>query len=173
MYPFRQEEKGSTTLFSYPVYQQLRRDNKVLEDRSLAIQDLGYSNVTVDGSAQAVQLELVSGNFYEQMQVRPALGRAILPSDDGAPGTGAVLIISDGFWQRSFGRSPDVIGKVITVNTIPVTIVGRLTPANSPARRACRVRLNIFMPLSMITLMRAEIGHDGSMLSSTNSSGSR
>ncbi len=151
--------------FSYPVYQQLRKDNKVLQD-IFGFKDLGRANVTVDGSAQAVQLELVSGNFYEQMQVRPALGRAILPSDDGAPGTGAVLTISDGFWQRSFGRSPDVIGKVITVNTIPVTIVG-VNPREFTGAKSVQSSPEIFMPLSMITLMRAEIGHDGSMLSST------
>ena len=152
------------TSFSYPVYRQLRRDNHVLQD-IFAFKELGRTNVTVDGSAQAMQLELVSGNLYEQMQVSPAIGRAILPSDDGAPSTGAVAVISDGFWQRSFGRSPGVIGKVIAVNTIPVTIIG-VNPRGFTGARSVQSSPDLFMPLSMIPLLRAEIGTNGSLLSS-------
>ena len=152
------------TSFSYPVYQQLRRDNHVLQD-IFAFKDLGRSNVTVNGNAQALQLELVSGNFYNQMQVKPAIGRAILPSDDGAPSTGAVAVISDGFWQRSFGRSPNVIGKVISVNTIPVTIIG-VNPHGFTGAKSVQSSPDLFMPLSMIPLLRSEIGTSGSLLSS-------
>ena len=112
-----------------------------------------------------MQLELVSGNFYDQLQVKPALGRAIVPSDDGAPGTGAVATISDGFWQRSFGRSPDVIGKVISVNTIPVTIIG-VNPRGFTGAKSAQSSPELFMPLSMIPLLRAELGNDGPLLSS-------
>jgi len=151
--------------FSYPIYQQLRKDNRVLQD-IFAFKDIGRANVTVDGNAQAVQLELVSGNFYEQMQVIPTLGRAILASDDGAPGTGAVAVISEGFWQRSFGRSPNVIGKVINVNTIPVTIIG-VNPSGFTGAKSVQSSPELFMPLSMIPLLHADIGHDGPILSST------
>jgi len=139
--------------FSYPVYQQLRRENRVLED-IFAFKDIGRANVTVDGSAQAVQLELISGNFYDQMQVKPALGRAILPSDDAASETGAVATISDGFWQRSFGRSPDVIGKVIAVNTIPVTIIG-VNPRGFTGGKSVQSSPEVFMPLSTIQVLKA------------------
>src|SRR5215469_15585287 len=114
--------------FTYPIYQQLRRDNTVLSE-IFAFKDIGRANATIDGHAQVVQVELLSGNFYEQMDVRPALGRAIVSSDDGAPGTGAVAIISDGLWARAFGRSPDVVGKVISVNMSPVTIIGVNPPS--------------------------------------------
>jgi predicted permease len=158
---------GRTLLhsFSYPIYQQLRKDNHVL-DEIFAFKNVGRANVTVDGFAQAVQLDLVSGSFYQQMQVKPALGRAILPSDDGAPATGAVATISDGFWQRSFGRSPDVIGKVITVNTIPVTIIG-VNPRGFTGAKTVLTSPEVFMPLSMIPLLRAESGREGPLLSSS------
>jgi predicted permease len=150
--------------FSYPVYQQLRRENLVLQE-IFAFKDISRANVTVDGAAQAVQLELISGNFYEQMKVKPALGRAILPSDDGTPETGAVATISDGFWQRSFGRSPDVLGKVIIVNTIPVTIVG-VNARGFTGARSVQSSPEIFMPLSMIPLLRPSfVG--GPLLSNT------
>ncbi len=157
---------GRTLLhsFSYPIYQQLRKDNKVLQE-IFAFKLLGRANVTIDGSAQAVQLELVSGNFYDQLQVKPALGRAIVSSDDGAPGTGAVATISNAFWQRSFGGSPNVLGKVISVNTIPVTIVG-VNPRGFTGANNAQSSPEVFMPLSMIPLLRAELGNDGPLLSS-------
>jgi predicted permease len=150
--------------FSYPIYQQLRKDNRVLQD-IFAFKDIGRANVTVDGEAQAVQLELVSGNFYEQMQVAPSLGRAILPADDSIPGSGAVAIISDGFWQRSFGRSPSVIGKVININTIPVTIIG-VNPRGFTGAKSVQSSPAVFMPLSMISLLHAD-SSGGPYLSNT------
>jgi predicted permease len=148
--------------FSYPVYQLLRKENRVFED-IFAFKDIGRANVTVEGSAQAVQLELVSGNFYEQMKVAPALGRAILASDDGAPETGAVAIISDGFWERSFSRSPNVIGKVIDVNTTPVTIIG-VNPRGFTGAKSAQSSPELFMPLSMVPLLTAQTGRDGPLL---------
>ena len=150
--------------FSYPIYQQLRKDNRVLGE-IFAFKESFQANVTVDGSAQSVRLELVSGNLYEQMGVRPVLGRAILPSDDGAPGTGAVATISDGFWERAFGRSPDAVGKVITVNMTPVTIVG-VNPRGFTGAKSVQSSPEIFMPLSMIPLLKAELGRTGPLLSS-------
>jgi predicted permease len=150
--------------FTYPIYQQLRKENRVLGE-IFAFKESFQANATVDGLAQSVQLELISGNLYEQMGVRPALGRAILPSDDGAPGTGAVAIISDGFWERAFGRSSNVVGKVITVNTTPVTIVG-VNPRGFTGAKSVQNSPEIFMPLSMIPVLRAVVGHGGPYLSS-------
>ena len=158
---------GGTTRynsFSYPIYRQLQKENKVLGD-IFAFKENFQANVTVDGSAQSVRLELVSGNLYEQMEVQPVLGRAILPSDDGASGTGAVAMISDGFWERTFGRSPSAVGKVITVNTIRVTIVG-VNPRGFTGAKSAQSSPEIFMPLSMIPLLKAEIGQQGPLLSS-------
>jgi predicted permease len=152
--------------FSYPVYQQLRKSNQVLQE-IFAFKDIGRANVTVDGSAESLQVELVSGNLYQQMGVRPALGRAILPSDDGAPSTGAVAIISDGFWQRAFGRSPTVIGKVISVNMTPVTIIG-VNPHGFTGAQSVQSSPEIFMPLSMIPLLKGSMGETGTLLSSPN-----
>ena len=150
--------------FSYPLYQQLRQQNTSLQE-IFAYKDLGRANITVDGSAQSVQVQLVSGNYYQQMQVKPVLGRSILPADDGAPGTGAVAVISDGLWARSFGRSPDVIGRVITVNTNPVTIVG-VNPTGFTGASSVQISPEVFMPLSMIPLLQATSARRGPILSS-------
>ena len=71
---------------------------------------------------------MISGNFYSALGVQPALGRAIGESDDGEPGSGPVIVISDRYWTNRFSRSPSVIGKTISINLTPMTIVG----VNSP-----------------------------------------
>lgn len=149
--------------FTYPIYQQLRSENHVLGD-IFAFKDGIQANATIDGSAQAIQLELVSGNLYEQMGVRPALGRPILPSDDQTPGAGAVATISEGLWERAFGKSPDAVGKVITVNMTPVTVIGVNSRAFTGAK-SVQNSPDIFMPLSMISLMKGELGTYGPLLS--------
>lgn len=151
--------------FSYPVYQQLRRDNTVLSE-IFAFKDIGRANATIGGHPQVVQVELVSGNFYQQLGIRPALGRPIVSSDDGAPGTGAVAIISDGLWSRAFGRAPDIIGKTISVNMSPITVIGVNAPSFTGAK-SVQVSPDIFMPVSMIPLLTADSSRDGPILSST------
>lgn len=139
--------KVLSTSFSYPVYQQLRRQNRVLED-VFAFKEFPRLTATIDGRAEAVTSQLVSGNFYEALGVRPQLGRAILDSDDGAPGSGPVAIISDAFWTRRFGRSPSVVGKTIQLNLTPITIIG-VNPRRFTGASSTQESPDVFMPFSM------------------------
>jgi predicted permease len=144
--------RSITHSFSYPVYQLLRQQNlakPVLEDL-FAFKDLRDYRLTatVDGHPDTVTGELVSGNFYQQLGVQPVLGRAIQPSDDGAPGSGPVAVISDGLWARLFGRSPLVIGKTIELNLVPITIVGVNPPGFTGAARV-QLSSDVFLPFSM------------------------
>ena len=164
--PKHQNQMARFKIFTYPIYQQIRANNKVLEDL-FAFKGLGRVNITVDSVAQAANAQLVSGNFYQQMQVKPVLGRMILPSDDGAPGTGTVAVISDGFWSRAFGRSPAVLGKVIDVDMTPVTIVG-VNPSSFTGAESVQQSPDLFMPLSTMPLFRAPFGQSGPVLASTD-----
>jgi len=145
--------RSITHSISYPVYQLMRQQNlakPVLEDL-FAFRYLGDFNrftATVDGHAGTVTGELVSGNFYQQLGVQPVLGRAIQPSDDGAPGSGPVAVISDGLWARLFGRSPSVIGKTIQLNLIPITIVG-VNPPSFTGAASVQTSPDVFLPFSM------------------------
>jgi len=136
-----------STSFSYPAYQALRSQNRSLED-IFAFKDAGRMNITVDGNAEVVQSELVSGNYYQQLEVKPELGRAIGPEDDAKPGASPVIVISDAFWSRRFGRSSSVIGKTVTVNFIPMTIIG-VNPPGFTGAKSVQTSPEIFAPLAM------------------------
>lgn len=137
----------TSTAFPYPAYEQLRQSNKALQD-IFAFKDVDRLTLTANGAASVVRGELVSGNYYASLGVRPELGRPILPSDDGATGTGAVAVISNALWTRAFGRSPAVIGQTILLNSKPVTVVGVNPPDFTGAASAIQSP-DIFLPFSM------------------------
>jgi predicted permease len=138
--------------FSYPVYQELRKRNTVLGDL-VAFNDMGSVSATLDGAARAVAAEMVSGNFYGAMQLRPELGRGILPSDDGAPGSGSVVVISDRFWHSAFGGSRDVVGKVLRVGAVPLTIIGVNPPEYIGGQAGSPIAPELFLPLSLASVL--------------------
>jgi predicted permease len=138
---------------SWPVYRQLLQQNSVLEPLA-AYKGLRAVNVTSGGSPVSGAAELVSGNLYTQLQIRPQLGRPLLPADDGPPGTGNVALLSDAFWHRAFGGSPDAIGKTVFVNNTPVTIVGVNPPSFTSPEGIGGDSPQIFLPLSLITVLR-------------------
>lgn len=72
---------------------------------------------------------LVSGNYFGTIGAQPLLGRAITPSDDATPGSGAVVVVSYHFWQQSLSADPTVLGKTININSTPFTIIGIMPEA--------------------------------------------
>jgi predicted permease len=148
-----------STSFSYPVYQQLRRENRSLAD-IFAFKNFGRMTATVDGRADAVNVEMVSGNCYSALEVKPQLGRGIEESDDGAVGSGPVVTISDAFWSKQFGRSRNVIGKTILVNAVPMTIVG-VNPRGFTGAYSAQESPDIFLPFSMEPIVAPEELNDG------------
>lgn len=146
---YEESSSGQTLLtsFSYPVYRQLRQQNRVLQD-IFAFKNYGRMTATIDGKAQAVRTEMVSGNYYSALEVQPVLGRPILEMDDAAVGSGPVLVISYGFWSRRFGRSPDVIGRKIEVNSTPMTIIG-VNPQAFTGAYQVQNSPDFFLPFSM------------------------
>jgi predicted permease len=136
-----------STSFSYPVYEELRQENRALAD-VIGFKPLSGLTVTVHDVAQATDGEMVSGNYYSVLGVQPQLGRGIQESDDGEVGSSPVATISDQLWTNRFGRSPDVIGKVIWVNATPLTIVG-VNPPGFTGAYSAQGRPDIFFPFSM------------------------
>ena len=136
-----------STSFSYPVYEQLRHQNQSLAD-VMAFKPYGRMTVTIRGESQATEAEMVSGNYYSVLGVRPQLGREIEESDDGQIGSGPVVTISDRLWRNRFGRSPDVIGKSILVNATPMTVVG-VNPPGFTGAFSAQGAPDLFLPFSM------------------------
>ncbi len=83
----------------------------------------GSANLTGTGDPIAVPGMEVSPNFFSVLRVRPALGRSFLPQE-GVPGQDHVAILSYGLWQSRFASDPRILGRKITVDGEPTTVVG-------------------------------------------------
>ncbi len=149
-------------MFPYPVFKQMQMHARTLEP--VGFKDTYGLNVTANGLAQEASGELVSGNFYGAMRLKPQLGRGIVPADDAVQDAGAVAVIGDGFWHRAFGGAPDVLGRVLTVNGNLVTVVGvnlrEYTGAGGSPRGT-----DLVMPLSMVNQVSPTFGTELNLLS--------
>lgn len=115
----------TSTSFSYATFNQFRNHTETLSD-VFAFAEIEQLNVNVDGQAEIASGQFISGGYYTGLGVPAVVGRALTDDDDQAAANPAA-IISHRYWQRRFGLDPGVIGKSITVNSVPLTIVG-VTP---------------------------------------------
>jgi macrolide transport system ATP-binding/permease protein len=118
---------GGYYAFSYPAYVYLRDHNNVFSG-TFAFSELERLDVAIDGRPELTGGQIVSGSYYSTLGVNAILGRTITPTDDKTPGQSAVAVISYACWNRRFGLSRDVVGKAITVDGIPFTIIGVTPP---------------------------------------------
>jgi predicted permease len=88
---------------------------------------VGRAVVTDDGVSSYANVGLVTGSFFDVLGVQPIVGRAFTRDDD-KEGTEDVLVISNGYWLRRYGGSPDVIGRDLVLEEQPFRIVGVMPP---------------------------------------------
>ena len=108
---------------SYPNFLDWVRLNRSFS--SLAAYRQDNFTLTGSGEPERVSVEMVSAGFFSVLGDKPAMGRSFMPKEDQL-GAGPVAIISGGFWKRKFGSDPDILGKAITLDGKPYTVVGVL-----------------------------------------------
>jgi predicted permease len=106
-------------ILSYPLYEDLRDQNHVLTSMYASGRGERLDVVIARGAEpDHPRSRFVSGNFFTVLEVSAGTGRVFTNEDDPA------VVISDGYWHRQFGGSRDAIGRTITINGTPVTVVG-------------------------------------------------
>ena len=101
------------------------------------------ASLSIDNQTERVDAEMVSGNYFTMLGVKPALGRVFNSQEDDQVYRGhPVVVLSYDYWVSRFARDPSVLGKKILVNNYPMTIVGvsaqgfaGIDPAQSPQIR--------------------------------------
>ena len=118
---------GPMRTFSYRMFRQMERGTESLAG-VLAASVTRFSVQAGQVSYPTARGQMASGSYYEVLGVPAIVGRTLLPDDDGPPGTGAVAVLSHGYWSRAFGQDPNVVGRTIGLNGLPFTIVGVSAP---------------------------------------------
>lgn len=139
-----ENREGASRSWSYPNF-------KDFHDRATMMDAVAQSsqtfNVAIDGTAERTWGGLVSGNFFDVLGIRPAVGRLLSPQDDLTPGGHPVAVISYAYWQQHFSGNPAVVGRKVTINDTPMTIIG-VTP-DGFIGAALGVSSSIWVPMSM------------------------
>jgi predicted permease len=106
---------------SYPNFTDWRERNRVFED--LAAWNDGSANVTGSGDPREIDVIRTSASAFPIMRVTTVLGRVFSPDEDrvGAPG---VVVLSHSYWRDQMGGDPDAVGRTLTFDGLPFTVVG-------------------------------------------------
>jgi predicted permease len=127
---FGQTGFDSKYSFSYPTFEDFRAQGDMLSS-AFAWVPLGFNdeNVTVgiNGEPTLANGQMVTGEYFSGLGVTPLLGRGITEADEN-PAAPRVAVISYAYWSRRFARDTSIIGRNITLNGIPFTVVG-VTPS--------------------------------------------
>jgi len=109
---------------SYLNYLDYRNKNEVFSGLAAHQFVPQLSLVAGGGAPEQVVGQIVSGNYFEVLGVRPALGRFFLPDEDKTPGAYPVVVLGHGLWRRRLGGDPNIVGKTVLLNTQAFTVVG-------------------------------------------------
>jgi putative ABC transport system permease protein len=122
--------QGMGTGFSYPLFQQFNRNNHSFTGIIAAntASRMRLAEPGAGGQAELVQAGRVSGNFFSELGVGAVAGRTLTESDDSPTGAQPVAVISYHYWKRRFGLDPSVVGRKVTLDDFPFTIVGVAPP---------------------------------------------
>src|SRR5262252_5498075 len=128
-------------MHSYPLYQDLQEKAEPFSE--VICRRIVPASVNIDNSTERVDAEMVSGNYFTMLGVKPAIGRVFNSEEDDQVYRGhPVAVISYAYWEKRFARDPNVVCKKIRVNDYPMTIVGvssagfaGLDPSRSPQIR--------------------------------------
>ncbi len=118
---------NSSDFHSYPDYADLRdRDQSI---GGLLAYGIFSAGLTVDKSATPSWGYSASGNYFDVLDVKPALGRFFHASDEHGLASAPYIVLSNDFWHKRFGASNSVLGKTVRLNQHPFTIIG-VAPEN-------------------------------------------
>src|SRR5689334_2537419 len=119
------KKDGTSDNLSPADFMDFARDAKTIEQAGangwVGLMTIGGGQ----GEAERVGAVNVTAGFFPTLKVQPALGRLFTPEED-TPTAPTVVLLSDGFWRRRFGADPSIVGKTITVNAAPATVIGVL-----------------------------------------------
>jgi predicted permease len=135
--------------FSYPMFRDLERGQTGftgLAGHTDFVANLSFRERPAYGRGA-----LVSGGYFEVLNLKPALGRLIARDDEPRVGESAVVVLSHDYWQRQFGGDPNVLGERLTVNGQALEIIG-VAPAGFRGT-VLGTRMDVFVPLTLRWLM--------------------
>src|SRR6516164_9316222 len=131
--------------FNYPLFLDYQRHNTVFSQLSATSEmDVGLGT---GGATDRQRALVVSGNYFAMLGVNAALGRTFANNEGTEIDDAPVVVLSHGLWQRRFGADPQVIGRNVTINARPFTVIGVAPREFSGTSRATIP--DLYIPITM------------------------
>jgi len=134
---------------AYPNYELLRNTQRAFADVSVFLQL--QTSWDDHGEARSLNATRASASFFSTLRVQPARGRAFTAAEEG-PSPAPVVIISHGLWTSAFGSDPAIVGRAISLDGAPHTVIGVM-----PEYFAQPVPSDIWLPFDIPASQRAVI----------------
>jgi predicted permease len=131
---------------SYPMYQDFQQ--KAPAFSYVFCRYYTPLSISYDNKTERVNAELVSGNYFDALGVKPAIGRVFSPAEDDQIYKGhPAIVLSHDYWTTRFNGDPKILGKKVLVNNYPMVIVGVSAPGFSGLEpgRSPQIRVPIQM----------------------------
>ena len=141
---------GTSQLYSYPFYRELRQRNQVFSETAAIFSMSSDVHGTVSGRNQAepMHVQLVSGTYFPLLGLQAMMGRTLTDEDDSTQGDHPVAVVSYSWWKKDLARDPNVLNRTLKIADTTYAIVGVAPPeffgttvGESP---------NIWIPMSMV-----------------------
>jgi predicted permease len=136
---------GENIQFSYPMYRDLRDQNSVFEGM-LAVFPAKVG-VQWHNTPSLATSEMVSGNYFSVLGVRPAIGRLFVPEDSATRGASQLVVLNYLYWTEHFASDASVVNHSILINGNPYTIIGVAQAGFNSVISAQRT--DLFVPITM------------------------
>lgn len=160
---FSRPGASSEIQFSYPEFSEIQKQTADVFSGitpfifgGLAGEQNSQSGLTADGVTKPVQTAFVGGNFFSLLGIVPAAGRFILATEGKAAGADPVVVLSYNYWQTRFGGDSAIVGKSVSINGHPVSVVG-VTPKAFLGPTPL-LEIQAYLPLSMFPIERGVAG---------------
>ncbi len=120
-----QRNRGGLNNFlpvSYPNGEDIERRSQSFS--GVALEMFSTVSMTINGHPDTFNANLATGNYFDVLGVKPAVGRTFRAEEDREAGAGPVIVLNYGFWQRKFAGDPNVVGQNVLLNGQGFTIIG-------------------------------------------------
>lgn len=138
------DERDSPS-FSYPMFRDLQKAQTPFTGLGASrgtFVSLSYQNNAAHGRAR-----MVSGNYFDVLGVKAALGRVFTEEDDRLAGAHPLVVLGHRYWRQRFGSNPSVLNQTMIVNGQPLTIVG--VAQNGFGSESLGNLPDVYVPISM------------------------
>ena len=154
----RANEGSGFDNMSHPMYRNLREHSRTVD---VAAVDFGGGPMSLgtDGTSERVIGTMVSGNYFDVLGTRPALGRFFRDDEDRVPGERPVVILSHALWTRRFNSDPTILDRPLRLNNREFAVVGI---AEEGFQGSSMIGTDLWVPMAMVQVVRGR--PDSSML---------